>query len=154
MFLVQAAELAALASQRGGRGAGAEEGGDSSRDELDISRTELQLTKHRVDEIERTILGILIRDLKYILQMQSAKTIHSKNICLSLNVSILFYCCIQMCYHNLALNVSLSNLLAPIRFIKCFHPVFVDTPKLALSAGFTHLRKNWTIQYCNSAHLK
>lgn len=107
------------------------------RDELDISRTELQLTKNRVDAIERTIPGILIRDLKYILQMQSAKTIHSKNICLSLNVSILFYCCI--------LNVSLSNLLALIRFIKCFHSVFVDTPKLALSAGFTHLRKNWTI---------
>lgn len=31
MFLVQAAELAALASQRGGRGAGAQEGGDSSQ---------------------------------------------------------------------------------------------------------------------------
>ena len=65
------------------------------RDELDISRTELQLTKNRVDEIERTIPGIPIRDLEYILQMQSAKNNNNfKNICLSHSVSILFYCCI------------------------------------------------------------
>lgn len=65
MLLVQAAELAALVSRvttSEKEAQGQKKVVTALREELDIAKTELQLTKNKLDEMERTIAGILITD--------------------------------------------------------------------------------------------
>lgn len=65
MLLAQAAELAALVSRVTTSEKEAQEQRKevtALKKELDISQTQLQLTKNKLDEIERTIAGILTRN--------------------------------------------------------------------------------------------
>lgn len=69
IFVFQATELAALVSRVTSSKKEVQKQRKevtSHREELDVSQTELQFTKNKLDEIQKTIAGIVIRDQKYI----------------------------------------------------------------------------------------
>lgn len=114
------------------------------RRELNISKTELQLTKNKLDEKERRIAGILIREQKYILYCRpTLKTINSqdrtilhflletKDLFLSSIIAVFIFFFLPIASHSCPLSFDNSDNCLTI--VKYFHPVFIDALKLTLS---------------------